>query len=89
MIALHHHCPCAISQKNYYDADPEVYHPVEQRTPSAKIKIPHAGVVNRTSVSIAHLPDAQPPCSYTIDNASINVIPLPDAAGNCSKDRPL
>jgi hypothetical protein len=22
MIALHHHCPCAISQKNYYDADP-------------------------------------------------------------------
>ncbi len=69
--------------------DQDLAYPVELRTPSAKISIQHASVVNRTSVSVAHMPDAQPPCRYQINNSSVTVVPLPDAAGNCTSDRPL
>ena len=70
-------------------SDQDITYPVELRTPSAKVRIRHPSVANRTSVSVAHLPDAKPPCSYKIDNSSITVVPLPDAAGNCTSDRPL
>ena len=70
-------------------SDQDITYPVELRTPSAKIKIQQPSVVNRTSVSIAHVPDAKPSCSYKMDNSSIIIVPLPDAAGNCSSDRPL
>jgi hypothetical protein len=70
-------------------SDQAITYPVELRTPSAKISIRHPGVVNRTSVTVAHLPDAKLPCSYTIDNTSISVVPLPDASGDCTPGRPF
>ncbi|MCR4302708.1 MAG: hypothetical protein NUV63_00580 [Gallionella sp.] len=70
-------------------SDQDIAYPVELRTPFAKTRIQRPGIVNRTSVSVAHLPDAKPPCSYQMDNSSITVVPLPDAAGNCTSDRPL
>lgn len=70
-------------------SDKDLGYPVELRTPSSAIKIRKPGVVNRTSISVVHLPDGRPPCSYIIDNTSITVVPLPDTAGNCSADRPL
>lgn len=70
-------------------SDRDIAYPVELRTPSAKIIIRQPGVVNRTSVSVAHLPDGRPSCSYQLDNSSITVVPLPDVAGNCPSDSPL
>ena len=68
-------------------SDQAVAYPVELRTPSASIRIRQPGVINRTSVSVAHIPDAKPSCSYTLGDTSINVVPLTDAEGNCSNDR--
>lgn len=41
-------------------SDQAITYPVELRTPSSRIKIRQPSVVNRASVTIAHLPDAQP-----------------------------
>jgi len=69
-------------------SDKDIAYPVELRTPSAKIKIKQPNVINRTAVSVAHLPDVRPSCVYQIENTSIIVVPLPDEAGNCY-DRPM
>jgi hypothetical protein len=69
-------------------SDQNIIYPVELRTPSAKIKIQQPSIINRSSISISHFPDARPPCGYQINNSSITVIPLRDADGNCY-DRPL
>ena len=45
-------------------SDQAVTYPVELRTPSSRFKIRQPNVVNRTSVSIYHLPDAQPSYNY-------------------------
>lgn len=68
-------------------SDQDITYPVELRTPSARTRIQQPGVVNRTSVSVAHVPDAKASCSYTSGNTSVYVMPLPDASGNCSDDR--
>jgi hypothetical protein len=70
-------------------SDQDMTYPVQLRTPSANIKIGHPSSVNRTAVTIAQLPDAQPSCSYRTDDSSIIFVPLPDAAGNCPPDRPM
>lgn len=50
-------------------SDQDITYPVELRTTSTGINIRKPGVVNRTSVSVAHMPDAQPPCSFQINNS--------------------
>lgn len=70
-------------------SDQAIAYPVELRTPSSRIKIRQPSVVNRNSVTISHLPDTTPSCTYKIGNTSITVVPLPDEAGNCLPDRPL
>lgn len=68
-------------------SDQAITYPVELRTPSARIKIQHPNVINRSAVSVTHLPDVQPACGYQMGSPSINYVPLRDAAGNCYSDR--
>lgn len=70
-------------------SDQAIAYPVELRTPSAKIYIRHPSVVNSAAVTVAHLPDGRPACSYRLGNSSITVMPLRDAEGNCPSDLPL
>lgn len=64
-------------------SDQDIAYPMELRTPSARIKIQQPNVVNRTAVSLSHLPDARLPCTYQINNSSVTFVPLRDAEGNC------
>ena len=64
-------------------SDQDVAYPIALRTPGAKIRIEQPNIINRTAVSIAHIPDVRPSCAYQIENTSITVIPLPDETGNC------
>ena len=67
-------------------SDQAITYPVELRTPYTRINIRQPSVVNRTSVAIAHLPDAGTSCEYRTTNGSITYIPLRDTAGNCPPD---
>lgn len=68
-------------------SDQDITYPVELRTPSARINIQQPNVVNLTSVSVAHVPDAKPSCSHTLGDSSVTIVSLPDEAGNCLSDR--
>jgi hypothetical protein len=65
-------------------SEQELTYPVKLQTPSANIEIKQPSVVNRTSVSIANMPDNRPTsCSYTVGDSSITIKTAPDADGNC------
>ncbi len=70
-------------------ADGAVTYPVEFRTPSSSVAIRQPTVVNRTSVTIAYLPDVRPECSYTTSDGSVTMVPLRDGSGNCLPERPF
>ena len=66
-------------------SDQPIRYPVELRTPYSRISIKQPSVVNRTSVTISHLPDVLPSCGYSIGDASF--VPLRDATGSCLPER--
>jgi hypothetical protein len=70
-------------------SDQAIAYPVELRTPSSRVSIRHPSVVNRTSISVSHLPDPLPSCSYRTGRGAITVVPLPDASGSCLADGPM
>jgi hypothetical protein len=63
--------------------DQTIDYPLELRTATAKITVRQPSIVNHTSVTLAHLPDARFSCHYQSENSSITIVPLLDAAGNC------
>jgi hypothetical protein len=63
-------------------SDQNLTYPVELRTPSSRIEIRQPTVVNRSAVSVAHLPDAGAACGYRINDGT-TFMPLRDASGNC------
>ncbi len=70
-------------------SDKDVTFPVALHTPSENIEISHPSVINRTSVTLAHLPDSiNYSCSYKSENrdgSSTSYIFAPDATGNCQE----
>lgn len=67
-------------------SEQDIRYPVELRTPSTTIRIQQPDIVNQSAISVAHIPDGLPTCSYRLGDGSITVVPLPDAAGNCARD---
>ncbi|HEY0665043.1 MAG TPA: hypothetical protein VGD24_03165 [Gallionella sp.] len=64
-------------------SDQTLAYPVDLRTPTSRIRVQQPAVVNRTSVTIAHLPDAAISCGYRTNDGSYTYVPRPDPSGNC------
>lgn len=67
-------------------SDQNLTYPVELRTPSSRVEIRQPTVVNRSTVSVVHLPDAGAACAYKINDGGITFVPRRDASGNCPPD---